>query len=218
MHILLDDPDLVAVAKPAGIATQRDKTNDTSLLEQVEVMMGQSLYVVHRLDRPVSGIVVFAKHKKAAQQLSAAFQNKQVQKTYLAAVAPAPPEPQANLVHFFAKNEATNKSTAYSAPKPGRERAELAYTVLGNTDRYCLVAVNLITGKHHQIRAQLAAIGCPIKGDVKYGARRGNPDRSIHLHGWKIAFPHPTTGAVTALVQPLPDQDTLWAALNSFVQ
>ncbi len=218
MHILHDDLDLLVIAKPAGIATQRDKTNDTCLLEQAETLMGQALFVVHRLDRPVSGIVVLAKNKKAAQQLSTAFQNRQVTKTYLAATAQPPAEPQGTLVHYFAKNEAANKSTAFDTPQMGRERAELSYNTLGNTDRYCLLQVNLATGKHHQIRAQMAAIGSPIKGDVKYGARRSNSDRSIHLHGWKLELPHPTTGDKIAFVLPLPDHDSLWKAMAAFCE
>ncbi len=218
MHIIHEDLDLLVLAKPAGIASQRDKTNDPCLLEQAEILMGQPLFLVHRLDRPVSGIVVLAKHKKAAQQLSAAFQNRQVTKTYLAATAQTPAEPQATLVHYFSKNETTNKSTAFDFPKQGRERAELSYNIIGNTDRYCLLQVNLATGKHHQIRAQLAAVGCAIKGDVKYGARRGNADRSIHLHGWKIELPHPATGEPIAFVLPPPDSDPLWKALAVFCE
>jgi 23S rRNA pseudouridine1911/1915/1917 synthase len=131
----------------------------------------------------------------------------------LAAVQNCPPQPEACLIHFLRKNAATNRSVLCPEEWPGAERAEMQYRIAGSSDRYYLLEIQLLTGRHHQIRAQLAAIGCPVKGDVKYGARRSNPDRSIHLHAWRLVFDHPVSGERIALEAPAPD-DAVWRAFN----
>ena len=213
MQILFQDDALLVVNKPAGIAVQPDKTGEPSLLDQASAEIGHPLFVVHRIDRPVSGAVVFAKTKETAHLLSVQFQEKSVQKTYLAVSGQCPDPPVGDLLHYFEKNETQNKSKAFTTNKDGRTKGSLSYSVEARSDRYFLLRIQLHTGKHHQIRAQLAAIGCPIKGDVKYGAKRGNPDRSIHLHAWKISFEHPVSQAKMALEADLPRHDTLWNAL-----
>jgi 23S rRNA pseudouridine1911/1915/1917 synthase len=208
-NILFDDAHLIAFNKMPGIGTQQDKTGDDSLLLQATIYCGQALHPVHRLDRPVSGIVVFAKTQAAMTALTAQFTHRSVEKYYWAVVQAAPPELQGTLVHFLKKNQQKNISTALPGPKPGAERAELNYRQLASSERYQLIEIQLVTGKHHQIRAQLAAVGCPIKGDVKYGARRSNTDRSIHLHARRLVFKHPLSGASISLEAP-PPSDPLW--------
>ena len=161
----------------------------------------------------MSGLVLFAKTAEAMALFSAQFQARAVQKDYLAMVQNLPPKPQDTLVHFLKKNQAKNTSTVFQEEKPGTERAELRYQLLDSSKHYHLLHIQLVTGRHHQIRAQLAAIGCPIKGDVKYGARRSNPDRSIHLHAWRLAFDHPATGERIVLEANPPDE-VLWNALG----
>jgi 23S rRNA pseudouridine1911/1915/1917 synthase len=207
--ILHNDSDLIAVNKSPGIASQPDTTGDESLLDRLQQDLKTPLFPIHRIDRPVSGIVIFAKKRPAAAALNEQFGAHSVQKSYLAATAATPEKPEGTLVHFLKKNAQTNKTTAYDIEKPGADRAELAYKVIGNSERYCFLHITPLTGRHHQIRAQLAAIGCPIKGDVKYGARRSNSDRSIHLHAWQLQFEHPSSGEWMALEAPLPD-DSVW--------
>jgi 23S rRNA pseudouridine1911/1915/1917 synthase len=209
LNILFDDASLIAFNKPPGIGTQPDKTGDDSLLHQASIYCGQALHPVHRLDRPVSGITVFAKTDVAMTALTAQFTHRSVEKYYWAVVQTPPPEPEGTLVHFLKKNQQKNISTALPGPKPGAERAELKYRTLEASDRYTLLEIQLSTGKHHQIRAQLAAIGCPVKGDVKYGARRNNADRSIHLHAVRLVFKHPLNGKIVDLEAPTPS-DALW--------
>jgi 23S rRNA pseudouridine1911/1915/1917 synthase len=212
MHLLHNDNDFVAIIKPAGIGVQPDKTGEQCLLDQAELHLGQSLFVVHRIDRPVSGIVLFAKTKTAAHALSEQFKERGLTKTYLAVVANLPEPTTAELVHYFEKNESKNKSRVYTEDKAGREKGILKYRVLGSSERYHLLEIQLYTGRHHQIRAQLSAIGCPIKGDVKYGAKRGNLDRSIHLHAHKITIKHPTTSELLIFLADIPSGDTVWSA------
>lgn len=213
--ILFQDSLLIAVNKPAGMPVQADKTGDPSLLEWAEAACEQSLYLVHRLDRPATGILLLAKNPLAVAQLQQQFQNRTVEKEYLAVVATLPPEPEGTLVHFLQKNAAKNRAFATAEERPGTDRAELHYRLLGSSTSYHLLHIRLITGRHHQIRAQLAAIGCPIKGDVKYGARRSNRDRSIHLHAWRLAFEHPGSGEWMQLEAPVPQGDPVWGALFS---
>ena len=215
LSILYKDHQLIALNKAPGIATQPDKTGDIALLALVEAYCRQPLHPVHRLDRPVSGIVLFAKTKSAMAALTEQFRSRTVEKTYLAVVQQLPPEPEGTLVHFVKKNEAKNLAAVTAEERPGTERAELRYRLSGSSDRYHLLEIELITGRHHQIRAQLAAIGCPIKGDVKYGFRRSNRDRSIHLHAWKLAFDHPVSGERIHLEAPVPEGDAVWEALAS---
>ena len=214
MHLLHNDTDFIALLKPAGIGVQPDKTGEPSLLDQAEIHLGQSLFVVHRIDRPVSGIVLFAKNKTAAQVLSEQFKERSLTKTYLAVVAALPEPAVGELVHYFEKNEPKNKSRVYTEDKVGREKGILKYRVLGSSVRYHLLEIQLYTGRHHQIRAQLSAIGCPIKGDVKYGAKRGNLDRSIHLHAHKMTVKQPSTGELLQFVAETPNSDAVWNAFQ----
>lgn len=212
LNILLHNDLFIALNKPSGIASQPDKTGDESLLDQAEKRCHRSLHPVNRLDRPVSGIALFAKTKAVMTMLTEQFRDRSVEKVYLAVVQSEPPEESGTLVHYLQKNQVKNITTAHLEEQPGSERAELSYKLIGKSDRYFLLEINPVTGKHHQIRAQLSAIGCPIKGDVKYGARRGNQDRSIHLHSWKLNFEHPLSGERLSLEAPLPE-DVVWKAL-----
>lgn len=211
LDIKFEDKHLLVVNKPPGIGVQADKTGDDSLLDLAEAHCRQTLHPVHRIDRPASGLVLLAKTKAAMAALSEQFRTRQVEKTYWAAVQQAPPEPKGQLVHFLKKNEKTNRSVLVAEGDPGAERAELLYQLIGSSKHYHLLEIQLLTGRHHQIRAQLAAIGCPIKGDVKYGARRSNPDRSIHLHAKHLAFEHPVLGNIITLDVPPPANDPVWA-------
>ncbi len=210
--ILYQDADIVVVNKPATIPTQPDTTGDTSLLEQVAVYLQDDLYLIHRLDRVASGLVVFAKKASVAAHLSAQFKDKNTDKRYYAIVEKRPELDYAHLTHFLLKNSKTNTSKVLLEEKEDAKRAELAYILRGVSDRYFLLDITLFTGRHHQIRAQLAAIGCPIKGDVKYGARRSNANRAIHLHAYQLGFTHPVSKE-KLLFKCLPDlMDNLWKA------
>ncbi len=194
---------------------QPDKTNDLSLLEMAEQQMKQKLHLVHRIDRPASGLVLMARTPAAMAQLSKQMQDRSIDKTYLAVVQNAPNAASGRLVHYLHKNERLNKVTVSDEPGQDSEQAELEYRLLSSSERYHLLEIQLFTGRHHQIRAQLSAIGCPIKGDVKYGARRSNSDRSIHLHAWKIAFEHPFSGEMLAFQAPIPGSDGVWTFFES---
>lgn len=196
------------------MAVQADQTGDPSFLHLAEAYCQHPLLLLHRLDRPVSGVVIFAKTKTAAASLSAQFRDRTVEKEYLAVVQNRPPAEAGTLVHFLRKNAAKNITAAYPDEQPGSERGELQYRLIGSSERYHLLHIQLITGRHHQIRAQLAALGCPIKGDVKYGARRANRGRSIHLHAWRLAFDHPVSGERVQLQAPLPAGDPVWDAFR----
>ena len=218
MEILYKNNQVLVASKPAGLPVQSDTTGDPSFLQMAEAYCRHPLMLVHRLDRPVSGLVLFAKTKTAAQSMSAQFGARTVEKEYLAVVQNPPPEPAGTLVHFLRKNAAKNLTATFAEEQPGSERGELRYRLLGSSERYHLLHIQLITGRHHQIRAQLAAIGCPIKGDVKYGARRNNADRSIHLHAWRLAFDHPVSGERVRLEAPLPAGDAVWDAFRAVVE
>lgn len=210
--VLYKNNQLVAFNKPAGIPVQDDTTGDKSLVALGSIYTQSKLQVIHRLDRPASGVVLFAKTHNALVALNEQFRSRQIRKTYLAVVQEMPAEATGELKHFVGKKSAKNRASAEEDEHPDLKEAVLTYRVLGSSDRYHLLEVNLITGRHHQVRAQLAAIGSPIKGDVKYGARRGNRDRSIHLHAWKLAFTHPVSGEAVELVAPPPAGDPVWAA------
>lgn len=214
LNVLYKNNQLIAVDKPAGIAVQPDKTGDTPLQQLVEAYCKHPLHAVHRIDRPVSGLVLFARSASAMTTMTEQMRQGTVEKEYLAVVQELPPEPEGHLVHYIRKNQAKNISVALTEATPGAERAELYYLLLGSSERYHLLKIRLITGRHHQIRAQLAAIGCHVKGDVKYGARRNNPDRSIHLHAWRLAFDHPVSGERVQLEAPLPAGDPVWQAFG----
>jgi 23S rRNA pseudouridine1911/1915/1917 synthase len=211
--VLYKNNQLIAFNKPAGIGVQPDKTEEKTLVDLAEIYTKSNLYLIHRLDRPASGVVLLAKNKNALAALNQQFKEREIDKVYLAVVKQAPTEREGKLVHYTIKDGKRNKSLARDEAREGSKRAELSYRVLGQSDHYTLLEIKIITGRHHQIRAQLAAIGSPIKGDVKYGARRGNKDRSIQLHAWKLQFRHPVSGEREEVIAPVPD-DAIWRAFG----
>ena len=226
MTVLYEDNHIIAVNKTCNEIVQGDKTGDTPLSEIVKAYIKEKynkpgevfLGVTHRLDRPTSGVVLFARTSKALTRLNEMFKShEQIHKTYWAIVQGAPKIPEARLENYLVRNEAQNKS--YIA-KPGAKEAKLAvlsYKTLVRGDNYTLLEINLETGRHHQIRCQLAAIGCPVKGDLKYGAKRSNPDGGICLHARRIEFIHPVSKENICITAPVPD-DTLWRALITPLQ
>ena len=214
MQVLYEDNHIIIVYKQSGEIVQGDKTGDKPLSETIKEWIKQKyakpgnvfLGVVHRLDRPVSGIVVFAKTSKALSRLNNMFRNGEVRKTYWAMVQTAPNMPEATLTNWLVRNEKQNKSYVYNNEMPNAKQAILKYKTIGKTEHYTLLEVNLLTGRHHQIRCQLAAMGCPIKGDLKYGARRSNPDGSISLLSHKVEFIHPVSKQKIVVVSPLPTE------------
>jgi 23S rRNA pseudouridine1911/1915/1917 synthase len=208
--ILYNDKAVVVLNKPSSIPTQPDLTGDTSLLQLTETFLNEKLYLVHRLDRVASGLVIFAKTPEAAAALSLQFQLKKTEKRYWAIVENKPPKDSDVLTHFLLKNAKTNTSKAFDIETRDAKRSELRYILRGVSDRYVLLEIELFTGRHHQIRAQLSKIGCCIKGDVKYGARRSNPDRSIHLHAWKLQFEHPISKEIKVFECSPNKEDKLW--------
>lgn len=221
MTVIYEDNHIIVVNKASSEIVQGDKTGDIPLSEKVKEYLKEKYQkpgnvfcgVTHRLDRPVSGIVLFAKTSKALERLNEMFKNGEVHKTYWAIVKNMPQKPEAELVHWMVRNEKQNKSYAYDKEVKDSKKAILEYRTIGHSDNYYLLEVNLKTGRHHQIRCQLAKIGCPIKGDLKYGAQRSNPDRSICLHARKISFIHPVSKDLIELEAPVPDSP-LW---KSFV-
>jgi len=219
--VLYEDNHLIAVNKRPGDLVQGDKTGDRPLADIVKDYIANKynkpgavfLGVIHRLDRPTSGVVVFARTSKALSRMNALFASRQSKKTYWAMV-PGTPKPKAErLEHFLKRNPKQNKSYAYPKEIPDSKRAVLSYQTLNELDRYSLLQIDLETGRHHQIRCQLAAIGHPIKGDLKYGAKRSNPDGSIHLHARQLEFIHPVKKESIKLVAAAPDEP-LWNAVS----
>ena len=225
MEVIYEDNHIIIVSKRTGEIVQGDKTGDRPLSEMVKQYIKETcakpgdvfLGVVHRLDRPVFGLVLFARTSKALSRLNAMFANGEVKKKYWAIVKDAPAEPEGTLTHWLVRNEKQNKSYAYDHEVPRSKKAVLDYRVIGRSDNYTLLEVNLHTGRHHQIRCQLAKIGCPIKGDLKYGAKRSNPDGSISLLSRSMEFIHPVSKKEICVEAPLPD-DRLWQSfgVNSF--
>lgn len=219
LQVLYEDNHLIAISKRPGDLVQGDKTGDKPLSEIVKEYIGTKynkpgavfLGVVHRLDRPTSGIVIFARTSKALSRINALFASGQTRKTYHALVTKAPDPAQGELRHYLWRNAKQNKSYAFDQPGKDRKLAVLSYRTLQNLTRYTLLDIHLQTGRHHQIRAQLATIGCPIKGDLKYGAPRSNPDGSIHLHARELAFIHPVKKTPLRLIAPYP-KEALWDA------
>ena len=217
MEIVYEDNHLIIVYKHSGEIVQGDKTGDVPLSEDVKCYLKEKyqkpgnvfLGVVHRLDRPVAGLVVFAKTSKALTRLNKMFRDGEVHKTYWAITKNLPPQPEGTLTHWLVRNEKQNKSYAYDHEVPHSKKAILKYRLIGQSDHYCLLEVNLMTGRHHQIRCQLAHMGCPIKGDLKYGAQRSNPDGSICLLAHHVEFVHPASKQLISLDSPLPE-DKLW--------
>ena len=222
MRVVYEDNHIIIVYKESGEIVQGDKTGDTPLSETVKEYIKEKyqkpgavfLGVVHRLDRPVSGLVVFARTSKALTRLNNMFRDGEVHKTYWAIVdsvkCKVKSEEFATAEHWLVRNEKQNKSYAYDHEVPRSKKAILRYRLIGHSDRYSLVEVQLLTGRHHQIRCQLAAIGCPIKGDLKYGARRSNPDGSISLLSHRVEFVHPVSKETIVVESPLP-ADPLWS-------
>lgn len=217
MEIVYEDNHLIIVYKHSGEIVQGDKTGDVPLSEDVKCYLKEKyqkpgnvfLGVVHRLDRPVAGLVVFAKTSKALTRLNKMFRDGEVHKTYWAITKNLPPQSEGTLTDWLVRNEKQNKSYAYDHEVPHSKKAILKYRLIGQSDHYCLLEVNLMTGRHHQIRCQLAQMGCPIKGDLKYGAQRSNPDGSICLLAHHVEFVHPVSKQLISLDSPLPE-DKLW--------
>lgn len=221
MEVVYEDNHIIIVNKRSGEIVQGDKTGDEPLSETVKAYIKEAYHkpgnvflgVVHRLDRPVSGLVVFAKTSKALSRLNEMFRVGDVHKTYWAIVKDKPAVEVGTLTHWLVRNEKQNKSYAYDHEVPKSKKAVLHYRLIGCTDRYSLLEVQLMTGRHHQIRCQLARMGCPIKGDLKYGAPRSNPDGSISLLARKVELVHPVSKEPVSVVAPVPD-DNLWQAIQ----
>jgi 23S rRNA pseudouridine1911/1915/1917 synthase len=220
LQILHEDNHIIVVNKRVGDIVQGDKTGDKPLSDVVkeyikdkynkpgEVFLG----VVHRLDRPTTGIVVFARTSKALTRMNELFSNRETQKTYWAVVKNKPSKNEDKLVHFIKRNEKNNTSKAHSNEVPDSKLASLDYKIIKELNNYFALEINLHTGRHHQIRAQLSAIGSPIKGDLKYGFDRSNPDGGIHLHARKLVFTHPVSKENLSIIASVPD-DVIWNAL-----
>ncbi|WP_163516403.1 RluA family pseudouridine synthase [Gelidibacter japonicus] len=219
LQVLYEDNHLIIVNKRAGDIVQGDKTGDKPLSEVVKSYIKDKyqkpgnvyLGVAHRLDRPTTGVVVFAKTSKALPRLNKIFAEKDAKKTYWALVKQLPPKTEDTLIHWLRKNPKNNKSTAYNKEIAEGKKAILHYKILKELDRYYLLEIELETGRHHQIRSQLSSIGCPIKGDLKYGFDRSNPDASISLHARRLSFIHPVSNKKIDVEAPLPE-DPLWNA------
>jgi len=221
-RILFEDNHLIVVNKLAGELVQGDHTGDQPLLERVRAYIKEKYQkpgqvfcgLVHRLDRPTSGIVVFARTSKALSRMNKIFEQREVQKTYYAVVQEKPNPSQARLTHFLKKDAKKNRSFVRRPDERGAKKAELTYTVFAESQRYYLLQVELHTGRHHQIRAQLSAIGSPIKGDLKYGFARSNHDASISLHAGRISFIHPVTKEHLDIKAANPGEDAIWRIFN----
>ena len=219
LQVLFEDNHIIIVNKRAGDITQGDKTGDQPLSEIAKAYIKEKynkpgdvyLGVVHRLDRPTSGIIIFARTSKALERLNKMLREKTIKKTYWALVKEPPKKEKDTLVAFLKKNPKNNKSASYRKEIPGSKKAILHYKTIKKLDNYSLLEIDLETGRHHQIRCQLASIGSPIKGDLKYGFNRSNKDGSIHLHARKIHFTHPVSKESIAITAPLPDE-VIWQA------
>lgn len=221
MDIVYEDNHIIIVNKKPGEIVQGDKTGDRPISEMLKDWLKEKYAkpgnvfcgVIHRLDRPVGGLVVFAKTGKGLARMNELFRNGEVKKTYWAITKNMPPKQEDTLTHYITTRERINKSYASTTPKEGAAKAVLKYRVIARGDRYSLLEINLLTGRKHQIRVQLSAIGCPVKGDLKYGAERSNPDGSISLLSHRIEFDHPVSKQHIDITAPLPD-DRLWQELG----
>ncbi len=222
MKVLYEDNHIIAVSKTCHEIVQGDKTGDTPLSETVKAYIKEKyqkpgevfLGVTHRLDRPTTGVVLFARTSKALSRLNEMFKShEKIKKTYWAIVQSPPPTPQGRLENYLWRNEKQNKSFVVKPDTKDAKHAVLSYKTIAQSERYTLLEINLETGRHHQIRCQLSAIGSPIKGDLKYGAKRSNPDGGISLHARKIEFIHPVSKVSISIIAPVPD-DTLWRELE----
>lgn len=220
LQILHEDNHLIVVNKRVGDIVQGDKTGDKPLSEVVKEYLKDKynkpgevfLGVVHRLDRPTTGIVVFARTSKALSRMNELFSNRETQKTYWAIVKNKPQKNEDRLIHYLKRNEKNNTSKAHSKEVPDSKLASLDYKIIKELNNYFALEIHLHTGRHHQIRAQLSAIGCPIKGDLKYGFDRSNPDGGIHLHARQLVFTHPVSKENIKIVAPVPN-DVIWNAI-----
>ena len=220
LQIIHEDNHIIVINKRVGDIVQGDKTGDKPLSEVVKEYIKEKykkpnevfLGVVHRLDRPTTGIVVFAKTSKALERLNKMFSERETQKTYWAVVKNKPSKNEDNLIHYLKRNEKNNTSRAHIKEVPESKKASLDYKIIKELNNYFALEINLHTGRHHQIRAQLSAIGCPIKGDLKYGFDRSNPDGGIHLHARKLVFIHPVSKEELILTAQIPDE-IIWNAI-----
>ncbi|WP_072052605.1 RluA family pseudouridine synthase, partial [Elizabethkingia anophelis] len=217
-QIVYEDNHLLVINKQVGQLVQGDKTGDKSLLDEIKDFIkirdhkpgNVFLGLVHRIDRPTSGLVIYAKTSKALSRLTQMVKNREIEKTYWAIVPKEMIPLEQKLVHYLRKNEKNNKATVFEKVTEGAKEARLRYKVIRTLDNYYLLEIDLETGRHHQIRAQLAKIGIPIKGDLKYGAPRSNPDGGIHLHARKLSFIHPVTKEAIEIIAPTNPQDKIW--------
>lgn len=222
-QIIYEDNHLLVINKKAGQLVQGDKTGDLSLLELIKDFIKKRdekpgnvfLGLVHRIDRPTSGLVIYAKTSKALSRLTVMVKNREVKKTYWAIVGKEMIPKSQRLIHYLQKNEKTNKATVFIKPTDKAKESILNYQIIKTLDNYQLLEIDLETGRHHQIRAQLSKIGVPIKGDLKYGAPRSNPDGGISLHARKLEFEHPVTKEKVEIVAPVPQNDAIWKACES---
>ncbi len=222
-RVLYEDNHIIAINKPAGVLVQDDDTGDTPLDKLVNEYIsekynkpnGAFLGVVHRLDRPVSGVILFARTSKALERINALFKSRNMHKTYWAITRNKPTPESGNLIHFLVKNSEKNVTKAHEKEVNGSQRSELNYQLIAEHNNYYLIEVNPITGRPHQIRVQLSTLGCPIVGDNKYGYPRGNKDKSICLHARRISFIHPVKKEQITIEAPIPE-DNFWQQFSSF--
>ena len=226
MTILYEDNHIIAVNKSSSEIVQGDKTGDQPLSETIKAYIKEKynkpgevfLGVTHRLDRPVSGVVLFAKTSKALTRLNEMFRTQEVKKTYWAIVQNRPKETEGRLEHYLVRNEKQNKSFPYPNEWKDAKKAILTYKLIASSDRYYLLEIQLETGRHHQIRCQLAAMGCPIKGDLKYGFARSNPNAGISLHARSVSFIHPVSKEQIQITAPVPQDDKLWKSFEDMAK
>ncbi|KIA89371.1 RluA family pseudouridine synthase [Kaistella jeonii] len=219
-QIVFEDNHLLVINKKAGQLVQGDKTGDLSLLDLLKNFIkvrdhkpgNVFLGLVHRIDRPTSGLVIYAKTSKALSRLTQMVKNREIKKTYWAVVPKVEIPQTQRLVHYLQKNEKNNKTTVFPKVTEGAKEAILNYEIIKTLDNFQLLEIDLETGRHHQIRAQLSKIGAPIKGDLKYGAARSNPDGGIHLHARKLEFLHPVTNENVTITAEVPQNDPVWKA------
>ena len=222
-QIIFEDNHLLVINKKAGQLVQGDKTGDLSLLELIKDFIKKRdekpgnvfLGLVHRIDRPTSGLVIYAKTSKALTRLTQMVKNREIKKIYWAIVGKEMIPKSQRLVHYLQKNEKTNKATVFIKPTDKAKESILNYQIIKTLDNYQLLEIDLETGRHHQIRAQLSKIGVPIKGDLKYGAARSNPDGGISLHARKLEFEHPVTKEKLEIIAPVPQNDAIWKACET---
>ena len=222
MTVLYEDNHIIAVNKSTSEIVQGDKTGDQPLSETIKLYLKEKynkpgevfLGVTHRLDRPVSGVVLFAKTSKALTRLNEMFRNQEVKKTYWAIVKEKPAQAEGRLENYLIRNEKQNKSVAFDTERSDAKKAALSYRLIAHSDTYYLLEVQLETGRHHQIRCQLAKMGCPIKGDLKYGFPRSNPNGGISLHARSVEFIHPVSKLKISLTAPVPNDDKLWDTME----